>query len=104
MCNHTDSDVCRQHPAALMQSPDALLEHVTELSCKKQQRMFALSQWSNTLADAEAVAVASARRSTQLQHAAAEAVHRIKEGETLCKTFCKPVCKVLQELCCIFNL
>ena len=87
-----------------MQSPDALLEHVTELSCKKQQHMFALSQWNNTLADAEAVAVASARRSTQLQHAAAKAVHRIKEGETLCNTFCKPVCIFLQELCRIFNL
>ncbi|DBB10310.1 TPA: hypothetical protein ACH3X3_001872 [Trebouxia sp. C0006] len=73
-----------QHPAALMQSPDALLEHVTELSCKKQQHMFALSQWDNTLADAEAVAAASARRSTQLQHAAAEAVHRKEDEDIPC--------------------
>ncbi len=89
-----------------MQSPDALLEHVIELSCKKQQHVFALSQWNNSLADAEAVAAASARRSTQLQRAAAEALHRIKDGGTafLCKTFCKPVCKFLQELCRIFNL
>ncbi|DBA85870.1 TPA: HAUS augmin-like complex, subunit 5, variant 2 [Trebouxia sp. C0004] len=73
-----------QHPVALVQSPDVLLEHVIELSCKKQQHMFGRSQWNSTLADAEAVAAASAHQSTQLQHAAAEAFHRIKDEDMPC--------------------
>ncbi len=91
-----------------MQSPDALLEHVIELSCKKQQHMFALSQWNNTLADAEAVAAASARRSTQLQHTAAEAVHRKKDGETLCIFFANQYAKFCRSCAtyatCYINL
>ena len=83
-----------------MQSPDVLLEHVIELSCKKQQHMSARAQWNSTLADAQAVAAASARQSTQLQHAASEARYRSKDGETgfLCKTLCKPQAHVWEEL------
>ncbi|KAA6424460.1 MAG: hypothetical protein FRX49_05672 [Trebouxia sp. A1-2] len=73
-----------QHPAALVQSPDVLLERVIELSCKKQQHMVARSHWNDTLADAEAAAAASAHRSARLQHAAAQTFHRSKDEDIPC--------------------
>ena len=76
------SVTCRQQPAALVQSPDALLDCVIEQVQHERQYTSVLSCWGKSLHDAEAAAVTSATGSTQVQQAVVAAQQRVTEGKS----------------------